>query len=404
MSDFNRYSPRCWVNDAFGALVAIYTQPAGLWRRQPPNRGYGASRVYKRADTVSVPMYNNERVMTNNALDAAFGCEMHAVTAAARDEFLDRIGHREDVPPPPRQFAEPTRSWSSSSSAASSQRSIQHGDLRSDDDDDDSELELVQLATSARQRVPVRDHVPQAYPSPPPLPLAAADVPPRAPPPPPPPPAALAHLDADVTQCPLCHEELPYMEDVATSTAMANRLSDLHRVIFRFERMLVGRVHDESVFYGMLQLRRLLVEQHLEQYSNVRFQRWSMAILRNHYSPHSGHRFDYVRSLDTELRELEQVRAWIMEHAMFVDHPELGDRVFNLRAVDQRLRLSRAYTDTLKLKMGALHRPAQEMASDTNMVMEAISAASTMAPATARKRAREAGTGALADQYDLGGL
>ena len=207
--------------------------------------------------------------------------------------------------------------------------------------------------------------------------------------------------------CPLCYEELPFIEDPNVASVMTERMNSLRGVIFRFERMLTGRVSDDVVFNSMLQLRRLLIERHLESYSSTRFVRWTLPMLRVHYDARKGHRFDYVRSLDAEIEELDRVRSWIMNHSMFVDHPEMGERVFNLRAVDHRLRTSKAWTDALKAKVAALRLQASDAAVDTTAVLDALSTAMAMASTsststTTRKRQRDA-DGAVGHLYKVGG-
>jgi hypothetical protein len=198
---------------------------------------------------------------------------------------------------------------------------------------------------------------------------------------------------------------MPYIGDAALAATMASRLNDFRGVIFRFERMLTGRMHPETVYYGMLQLRRQLIEQHLEAYSKTHFHRWTLELLRAHYNPRTGHRFSYLRVLDAEIADLERVRGWIMEHAMFVHHPDLGERTFNLRAVDQRLRTSRALLDVYKAKVAALHTNVGDIPATAVAVMDAIGAASTMLATAGRKRARDTSTDeSVANLYELGGL
>jgi len=182
-----------------------------------------------------------------------------------------------------------------------------------------------------------------------------------------------ALADSSPANCPLCWEEQPYVGDSGLATAMIERLSDFRRVIFRFERLMCGRQHDDTVFRGMLELRRLFIERYLDSYSSQRFRRWTMAMLREHYDPVKGHRFDVVRELDAELGDLRLLRRWKMERAMFVLNPETGALVFNVRAVDVRLRVSRQYTDVLKHKAAELRqRHVSTAQTDANLVLQAV--------------------------------
>jgi len=174
------------------------------------------------------------------------------------------------------------------------------------------------------------------------------------------------------TPCPLCHEEMPYIDDAATATAMAERVSDLRRVIFRFEKMLTGRLHDEMVFWGMLELRRLFIEHHLETYSSERFHRWTMQMLRNHYHPRTGHRFVYVRALTAQIEELEETHVDLKRHYKFQRNPETGEREFNARFVPLQIQLVKGIAEMLKTKESALR--LGDTAADMSLVIEAIDA------------------------------
>jgi len=262
-----------------------------------------------------------------------------------------------------------------------------------DNDDDDDNDENMSPAVQRVQRAVAR-HIEQ-------LP----QLPPRAPPEN---PDEINYDDDDPADCPLCWEEQPHLNDSAMQTAMAGRMSDFRRIIFRFERMMAGRQADAVIFRGMLELRRLYVERDLERYSDNRFQRWTLAMLQRHYSPLSGHRFDVMRELGEELRQLSRQKRWIMEHAMFVVHPESGARIFNIRAVETYTRVSREYSRLLDQKRSELQRRNATSASDSNMVLQAIQNASSV-DTSARKRQRRGVTaapsaGGASQMYEVGGL
>ena len=207
--------------------------------------------------------------------------------------------------------------------------------------------------------------------------------------------------DESVATCPLCWEEQPYIEDTSMRTAMSERMNDFRRIIFRFERMMAGHQNDEVIFRGMLELRKMYIENDLERYSaDGRFQRWTLEMLRRHYSPLNGHRFDIVRELDAELTDMRRQKRWIMDHAMFVAHPETGERIFNIRAVETSVRLAREYSRVLTQKSLELQKRAVTTQTDANLVLQAINSASNT---DSRKRKRRTGN-TSANMYELGGL
>ena len=244
--------------------------------------------------------------------------------------------------------------------------------------------------------------------------------------------AAGAGDDDDVAPssvCPLCWEEQPYLDDSRKSTAMMERVKDFRRIIFRFERMMRGLQNDETIFRGMLELRRQNIEQYLDAYSNKRFRRWTMAMLREHYDPINGHRHDSIREYDYEATQLKRVRKWLMDHAMFVTHPETGQQVFNMRAVDVRTRLSRQILDVMARKNTEMTKREETAQSDANLIMQAVNdlvnatTAASSSPNNNHDRGIQEGTAhdgrrrgsavsgaaaargsGVAQMYDIGGL
>jgi len=210
--------------------------------------------------------------------------------------------------------------------------------------------------------------------------------------------------DDDISACPLCWEEQPYIEDTSMRTAMSERMNDFRRIIFRFERMMAGHQNDEIIFRGMLELRRMYIENDLERYSSDgHFQRWTLDMLRRHYSPLNGHRFDIVRELDAELNDMRRQKRWIMDHAMFVAHPETGERIFNIRAVETSVRLAREYSRVLTQKSLELAKRSTTSQTDANMVLQAINSASNAATHK-RKRQSARNNTTTTNMYELGGL
>ena len=123
----------------------------------------------------------------------------------------------------------------------------------------------------------------------------------------------------DIRNCPLCWEELPYCGGgrnaaggAADRTAMLQRIQDFRKVIFRFEQLLSGRQNDETIFTGMLELRHHFIETYLEEHG-YRHRKWTIRMLREHYDPTLGHRFDPVRELNAELEDLRRIKKWTMK-------------------------------------------------------------------------------------------
>jgi hypothetical protein len=69
---------------------------------------------------------------------------------------------------------------------------------------------------------------------------------------------------------------------------------------------------------------------------------------------------------------------------MFVENQEIGERQFNLNAVDRRVRTSTAYLALLTKKTAALKDEAQAQSSSANMdvstILNALAASSTVLP------------------------
>lgn len=248
-----------------------------------------------------------------------------------------------------------------------------------DDDDDDDGNELWHSSVARDYNQPL--HLPPAPPAPP----------------------AAASAAANVVSCPVCQEETPYIDDAAIGAAINDRIANCRDVIFRFERTVAGRLHDETVLFSVLALRRLLVEQHLEAYSFVRFRRWTLPMLREHYDPANGHRHDLVRILDAEARALKRMNDLVEKEGLYLVNHETGERTLNLRAIEVRQRGSKAYLDVVHAKEKALASRDATLASVV-AVVESIHGASTMlTSSSARKRAR-ADDGSVRELYAIGGF
>lgn len=129
-----------------------------------------------------------------------------------------------------------------------------------------------------------------------------------------------------------------------------------------------------------------------------RIKRWTLPMLREHYHPVRGHRFDYIRSISYLIAELYEMDHKIKRDAMYVDNAEVGQRQFNLNAVDRRLRGIRELSLLLKSKKDALKEKKLESPSDASLVIDTIFLSSTMLPT---QRARIIANDTVASMYDL---
>ncbi len=286
---------------------------------------------------------------------------VHTYSDEARQAFLNGIedaidGHMSDET---LSSSEVSKEWEASGTSEHDAVSLLTDDEEDDDDDDDS-IPVAPIAERA---------------------LIAAPDPPNAGP------------------CPICFEEVPYVGDDASTHAMVRRMNDFRRQIFEYEVALRGRMSDDTIFTTMLDLRRTLVERHLETYSHVRFRRWTLPMLRAHYSTENGHRYDEIRIYDKEINRLSQLSTYLEEHATFVDNKETGERMFNPRSIDQAVRLNKALTDTLKAKAAALRIQQQTAVANLSSVMDAVSTSARMVASS-----KSATDSATESYYDLGGM
>lgn len=182
--------------------------------------------------------------------------------------------------------------------------------------------------------------------------------------------AAAAVSTGHIARCAVCWEQQEHDDafaDVAESTrrsALAESTRRFRSIIFAFERRLRGRAHDDIVFEGMLTLRRAFVERPLREH-NERYRVWTLDMLRRHFAPIGGHIYDPVRILRSELDEMGQMASMVMKHALFVSPPAGDDpdsenpdkSLFNLRAVETRMKLTKQRTDLVNKLSTELARP-----------------------------------------------
>lgn len=233
--------------------------------------------------------------------------------------------------------------------------------------------------------------------------------------------AALA-AEREIRKCPLCWEEQPYLAErrgrtTATDSAMIRKVQDFRKIIFRFEEVMRGKVHDAVIFHGMLGLRRDMVEGWLRHHG-YRFVPWTLHMLKRHYDPNQGHRLDLVRELAQELQDARQMRQWIMQHAMFVPNVDAGvgaPPIFNVRAVDPRLKVGKHLLDTAVRLNTEVTRRDTEHATDARLILDSVNGAVNRLTGVLPGAGAGAGAGAAANRaideddplalmYDVGGM
>jgi len=215
---------------------------------------------------------------------------------------------------------------------------------------------------------------------------------------------AVAGMRRETATCAICWDEQPYISDKTKRSAMNDRYADFRDVMYRYYSQMRGRQSQETVLRGMLDIRREKIERYLSEYSSTRFTRWTMEMLRQHFDPRGGHRFDPVMALDQEIEDLRQLQRWTMEHGMWIEHPQTGERVFNIRAVDVRLRVGRLYLDAITRKSAEMEKRSATAAGDTDMIMSAISTVGQKQSKRRRKSDGGEDESAIERMYSVGGM
>ena len=208
---------------------------------------------------------------------------------------------------------------------------------------------------------------------------------------------------ATAARCPVCWDEQPYIADSSKRTAMSERFVDYREIMYRYYNAVRGSQPQDTVLCGMLDIRREKIERYLVEYSSERFVRWTMAILRIHFDPR--HRFDPGLALDKELDELDELKQMTKQHGMWVDDPRTGERAFNLRGVEVRLRISRDYQQCVQRKAAELDKRVRsgQAGGESDAIMQALVEHSVGAKRRSKRR-RDDGESAVDHMYQLGRL
>lgn len=165
--------------------------------------------------------------------------------------------------------------------------------------------------------------------------------------------------DEAIDGCMLCWEEQEYTYknyeakqggvQGAARSAMLKKVSDFRMEIFKLEKILVGAHNDTVVFGSMLKLRRKLIESYLDQH-NIEHRKWTLELLSTHYNVENMHRYDSLRDSMRELNDMRGITKKMREDdCMYEFDPQSGERKFNAKVVDSRVRLSKRITELTKI-------------------------------------------------------
>ncbi len=190
--------------------------------------------------------------------------------------------------------------------------------------------------------------------------------------------------DEAIDGCMLCWEEQEYtyknytengggVSDKARS-AMLKKVSDFRMEIFKLEKILVGAHNDTVVFRSMLKLRQRLIESYLDQHS-IEHRKWTMEMLRTHYNVENVHRFDSLRDNMRELNDMRNItRKMRDDDCMYEYDPQSGERKFNAKVVDTRVRLSKRITELTKIIEDQMRARESTTRADHSRLLEMLSA------------------------------
>ena len=170
---------------------------------------------------------------------------------------------------------------------------------------------------------------------------------------------------SDFRNCLICWEEQYFRSSNDSSnggnaSGMASSIAHFNNEVFRLEASLRGHFNNELVLQSMIRLRRTLVEQPLEK-QGVRYTPWTMEMLRKHYHPHSGHRFDPERDMKWELEMLAEMQRKIYNTGIVRTNPD-GEEAVDRAAVDAIVKVS--------MRRSQLHKQVASLQKQTANMQE----------------------------------
>ena len=217
--------------------------------------------------------------------------------------------------------------------------------------------------------------------------------------------------DEAIDACMLCWEEQEYtyqsfMErgDSAQGkarSAMLKKVSDFRMEIFKLEKILVGAHNDAVVFKAMLHLRQKLIESYLDQH-NIAHRKWTLEMLQTHYNVENVHRFDSLRDNMRELNDMRNITKKMRDDdCMYEYDPQSGERKFNAKVVDTRVRLSKRITELTKIIEDQMCAREKSTQADHSRLLKMLAAQSS----TPEDRTHDPeAASAVDDLYNLGGV
>jgi hypothetical protein len=159
-----------------------------------------------------------------------------------------------------------------------------------------------------------------------------------APEPSPPPPAAEPH------ECPVCCErfESLYNESRARNaangrenkarSAVQQTIINRYAVIFSIETTLRSYLSDEQLLPMLLRIHQVTIEKPAREHQ-IKYQPWSLQILRRHFDPANPHIFDPVRELRINQHCARQAMLGMRAHLIEPDPNNPGMMAVNRTAV-----------------------------------------------------------------------
>jgi hypothetical protein len=136
-----------------------------------------------------------------------------------------------------------------------------------------------------------------------------------------------------------------------------------HAVLYHLEKTLRGVYRDDRIFRLLILLRREWIEKKLEHFQ-IQYVPWTMAMLRIHFDPASGHFRDQIRQVITQYDQCTELQTVMFNAAH-------GAGAIDYRAADRFIRLgkeSREYREEIK-------RLLEEEQPDRAEAMRALSEA-----------------------------
>lgn len=194
---------------------------------------------------------------------------------------------------------------------------------------------------------------------------------------PPPQPAADADVDDDndILRCPLCLEEQPFVGQRGgpASSGLQSHVNNYRELVFKLEQILRGQLPDHIVFSSMLKMRQRYIEEPLRQ-QGLDFTPWKIEDIQRHFDVIHGHTPDHVRKFLSETKRLQRTLLLVDKLGLFVRDPDsmTGEWMFNQKAVDPMVRLSKHYSQMLVDSHKMLHERAQQNSGDFQSLVDIL--------------------------------